>query len=47
MLLDLFSKKIINLYNIINIFGVSKLVKNDEPMMEQCGTPAYIAPEIL
>jgi serine/threonine protein kinase len=28
-------------------FGVSKIVKPGEKMMEQCGTPAYIAPEIL
>ena len=28
-------------------FGVSKLVKEGERMTEQCGTPAYIAPEIL
>jgi serine/threonine protein kinase len=28
-------------------FGVSKIVKPDEKMIEQCGTPAYIAPEIL
>ena len=28
-------------------FGVSKIVKKGERMMEQCGTPAYIAPEIL
>jgi len=28
-------------------FGVSKLVKNGEVMREQCGTPAYMAPEIL
>lgn len=28
-------------------FGVSKIVKNGEKMSEQCGTPAYIAPEIL
>eukprot|EP01022_Parablepharisma_sp_SALTPOND_P013440 TRINITY_DN17_c0_g1_i1.p4 TRINITY_DN17_c0_g1~~TRINITY_DN17_c0_g1_i1.p4 ORF type:complete len:463 (+),score=67.94 TRINITY_DN17_c0_g1_i1:1612-3000(+) len=28
-------------------FGVSKIVKKGEKMMEQCGTPAYIAPEIL
>lgn len=28
-------------------FGVSKIVKPNEKMMEQCGTPAYIAPEIL
>lgn len=28
-------------------FGVSKLVKPGEIMTEQCGTPAYIAPEIF
>lgn len=28
-------------------FGVSKLVKPGDIMMEQCGTPAYIAPEIF
>lgn len=28
-------------------FGVSKIVKPGEQMSEQCGTPAYIAPEIL
>eukprot|EP01022_Parablepharisma_sp_SALTPOND_P013441 TRINITY_DN17_c0_g2_i1.p1 TRINITY_DN17_c0_g2~~TRINITY_DN17_c0_g2_i1.p1 ORF type:complete len:912 (+),score=114.75 TRINITY_DN17_c0_g2_i1:1513-4248(+) len=28
-------------------FGVSKCVKKGEKMFEQCGTPAYIAPEIL
>ena len=28
-------------------FGVSKLVKNGEMMTEQCGTPAYIAPEVF
>ena len=28
-------------------FGVSKLVKAGEIMTEQCGTPAYIAPEIF
>ena len=29
-------------------FGVSKLVQGDNvKMMEQCGTPAYIAPEIF
>lgn len=28
-------------------FGVSKLIKDpEEPVYEQCGTPAYIAPEI-
>lgn len=28
-------------------FGVSKLVKPDQIMVEQCGTPAYIAPEVF
>jgi 5'-AMP-activated protein kinase catalytic alpha subunit len=28
-------------------FGVSKRVKSGEQMREQCGTPAYIAPEII
>ena len=28
-------------------FGVSKLVQIGKKMYEQCGTPAYIAPEIL
>jgi len=28
-------------------FGVSKIVHKGERMTEQCGTPAYIAPEIL
>ncbi len=28
-------------------FGVSKVVRSGERMTEQCGTPAYIAPEIL
>ena len=28
-------------------FGVSKIVRPGEKMTEQCGTPAYIAPEIL
>ena len=28
-------------------FGVSKSVKKGEVMREQCGTPAYIAPEII
>lgn len=28
-------------------FGVSKVVSKGERMTEQCGTPAYIAPEIL
>ena len=40
---------LIDLDNNIKIcdFGVSKIVKNNESMIEQCGTPAYIAPEIL
>lgn len=28
-------------------FGVSKTIKKDEIIFDQCGTPAYIAPEIL
>lgn len=28
-------------------FGVSKLVAKNEMMFEQCGTPAYIAPEVF
>ena len=28
-------------------FGVSKIVQRGERMTEQCGTPAYIAPEII
>lgn len=31
----------------IGDFGVSKLVRPGDKMTEQCGTPAYIAPEIL
>ena len=40
---------LIDLSNIIKIcdFGVSKYVKRGENMLDQCGTPAYIAPEIL
>lgn len=28
-------------------FGVSKILKPDMLVTEQCGTPAYIAPEII
>ena len=40
---------LIDLDNNIKIcdFGVSKIIKKGESMFEQCGTPAYIAPEIL
>ena len=40
---------LIDLDNNIKIcdFGVSKIIKKGESMIEQCGTPAYIAPEIL
>ena len=40
---------LIDLDNNIKIcdFGVSKIINKDDIMLEQCGTPAYIAPEIL
>ena len=40
---------LIDLDNNIKIcdFGVSKIIKKGDIMLEQCGTPAYIAPEIL
>jgi len=40
---------LIDLNNNIKIcdFGVSKKISNNDKMFEQCGTPAYIAPEIL
>lgn len=28
-------------------FGISRVVTNGQRMMEQCGTPAYLAPEII
>ena len=28
-------------------FGVSRIIDKDEIISEQCGTPAYIAPEIV
>ena len=31
----------------IGDFGVSRRVEQDELLFEQCGTPAYIAPEIV
>lgn len=31
----------------IGDFGVSRRVQEDEILREQCGTPAYIAPEIV
>lgn len=40
---------LIDLNNTIKIcdFGVSKLIRKGDVMQDQCGTPAYIAPEIL
>ena len=40
---------LIDLTNTVKIcdFGVSKQIKTGEIMRDQCGTPAYIAPEIL
>lgn len=31
----------------IGDFGISKIIKKGEPMNESCGTPAYLAPEII
>jgi serine/threonine protein kinase len=31
----------------ITDFGLSKIVTPNELMMESCGTPAYVAPEVL
>jgi len=28
-------------------FGVSRLIKKEQVIQEQCGTPAYLAPEII
>ena len=28
-------------------FGLSKIARPNEIMMESCGTPAYVAPEVL
>lgn len=40
---------LIDLQNNIKIcdFGVSRQIKKGDEMHDQCGTPAYIAPEIL
>lgn len=40
---------LIDLNNNIKLcdFGVSKQIKSNERVYDQCGTPAYIAPEIL
>ena len=40
---------LIDLDNNIKIcdFGVSRIINKNDVMLEQCGTPAYIAPEIL
>jgi serine/threonine protein kinase len=40
---------LIDLNNTIKLcdFGVSKQIKENEVIYDQCGTPAYIAPEIL
>ena len=40
---------LIDLDNKIKIcdFGVSKIINSNDKMFEQCGTPTYIAPEIL
>lgn len=39
------TKKITNIK--LTDFGLSKIVKPGESMSEDCGTPSYIAPEIL
>ncbi len=31
----------------IGDFGISKIVKKGEMINESCGTPAYLAPEII
>jgi serine/threonine protein kinase len=31
----------------IGDFGISKIVKKGEVINESCGTPAYLAPEII
>ena len=40
---------LIDLTNTIKIcdFGVSKILKKGDIMFDRCGTPAYIAPEII
>ena len=39
------TKKIVNIK--LTDFGLSKIVRPSETMTESCGTPQYIAPEIL
>jgi serine/threonine protein kinase len=31
----------------IGDFGISKITKKDERLIDSCGTPAYLAPEIV
>jgi calcium/calmodulin-dependent protein kinase I len=31
----------------VSDFGLARFVANDEVMMTQCGTPGYVAPEII
>ena len=31
----------------VSDFGLARFVGNDEVMMTQCGTPGYVAPEII
>ena len=40
---------LIDLNNNIKLcdFGVGKMIREGEILTDQCGTPAYIAPEIL
>lgn len=42
---DLETEEIINIK--VTDFGLSKIVLPVEIMMESCGTPAYVAPEVL
>ena len=31
----------------ITDFGLSKIVSSRDPVLDSCGTPAYVAPEVL